>query len=36
MAEEKMLGNYTLDPLYVVGMEGMWGLVYWAIMLPIF
>lgn len=36
VTEEKLLGDYELDPLYVVGCEGMWGMLYWAIMLPIF
>lgn len=27
--EEKILGNYYLDPFVVVGSEGMWGLVYY-------
>ena len=30
------MGDYVLDPLKVVGLEGMWGIVYWAILLPIF
>jgi hypothetical protein len=36
IVEEKLLGDYELDPLKVVGLEGMWGIVYWAILLPIF
>ena len=36
ITEEKILGNYYLDPLYVVGLEGMWGLLYYLILLPIF
>lgn len=36
VSEEKLLGDYVLDPLYVVGCEGMWGMFYWAILLPIF
>lgn len=27
--EEKILGNYYLDPFIVVGSEGMWGLMYY-------
>jgi drug/metabolite transporter (DMT)-like permease len=34
IVEEKLLGNYYLDPLKVVGLEGMWGLCYWAVLLP--
>lgn len=34
--EEKLLGDYYLDPLKVVGFEGLWGLIYYAILLPIF
>lgn len=34
--EEKLLSGYYLDPLYVVGLEGMWGCIYFAIILPIF
>ena len=36
IVEEKLLGSYELDPLKVVGLEGMWGLTYWAVLLPIF
>lgn len=36
IAEEKILSDYYLDPLLVVGLEGMWGLIFWAILLPIF
>lgn len=36
IVEEKLLGSYELDPLKVVGLEGMWGLTYWVILLPIF
>ena len=34
--EEKLLSGYYLDPLLVVGLEGMWGCTYYAIILPIF
>jgi hypothetical protein len=34
--EEKLLGNYYLDPLKVVGLEGLWGLIIWCVLLPIF
>ena len=33
--EEKLLGDYYLDPLMVVGFEGMWGVTYWMVLLPI-
>jgi hypothetical protein len=36
IVEEKLLGGYYLDPLYVVGLEGMWGCLIYAIILPIF
>jgi drug/metabolite transporter (DMT)-like permease len=36
IVEEKILGQYTLDPLMVVGYEGLWGLLMWLILLPIF
>ncbi len=34
--EEKFLGDYYLSPMKVVGMEGIWGVVLFAILLPIF
>lgn len=36
IVEEKLLGDYYLDPLKVVGLEGMWGIIFWCILLPIF
>jgi hypothetical protein len=36
IVEEKLLDNYILDPLKVVGLEGMFGCTYFAILLPIF
>lgn len=36
ITEEKLLGGYYLDPLLVVGLEGFWGCLYYAILLPIF
>ena len=36
ISEEKILGDYYLDPLKVVGLEGMWGLCYYAVLLPMF
>lgn len=35
IVEEKLLGDYYLDPLKVVGLEGMWGIIFWCILLPI-
>lgn len=36
IVEEKLLGDYYLDPLKVVGLEGLWGLLITIIMLLIF
>jgi len=36
VVEEKLLGSYELDPLKVVGLEGLWGTIMWACLLPIF
>lgn len=36
IVEEKLLGSYELDPLKVVGYEGLFGLIMWCILLPIF
>ena len=36
VVEEKLLGDYYLDPLKVVGLEGLWGLIMWVILLPVF
>jgi drug/metabolite transporter (DMT)-like permease len=36
ISEEKLLSGYYLDPLLVVGLEGFWGCIYYAILLPIF
>jgi len=36
IVEEKLLGDYYLDPLKVVGFEGIWGMIIMAIILPIF
>jgi drug/metabolite transporter (DMT)-like permease len=33
--EEKLLGDYYLEPFQIVGCEGMWGLAYYIILLPI-
>jgi len=36
IVEEKLLGDYYLDPAFVVGCEGMWGLCYYMVLLPVF
>lgn len=36
IVEEKLLGDYYLDPLKVVGLEGLWGVVIYSVLLPIF
>ena len=36
IVEEKLLGDYYLDPLKVVGLEGLWGFLITVILLPIF
>ena len=33
ISEEKLLRNYYLDPLKIVGLEGMWGLLFMIILL---
>lgn len=35
IVEEYFLGDYYLDPMKVVGSEGMWGLGYYMAVLPI-
>lgn len=35
VAEEWLLRDYDVDALKVVGLEGMWGSIYWIIILPI-
>jgi drug/metabolite transporter (DMT)-like permease len=35
IVEEYFIGDYYLDPLKVVGTEGMWGFLYFLIALPI-
>lgn len=35
VAEEKLLSGYEIHPLKIVGWEGIWGLAYFAILLPI-
>lgn len=35
IVEEKLLGDYYIDPMKVVGTEGMWGLCYYLAILPI-
>jgi drug/metabolite transporter (DMT)-like permease len=36
VTEEKFLSGTNLDPLLVVGLEGFWGCLVFAILLPIF
>jgi heme A synthase len=36
VVEEKLLSGYYLDPLLVVGLEGFWGCLIYAIILPCF
>lgn len=36
VVEDKLLGDYYLDPLKVVGLEGLWGFIMTLIILPIF
>ena len=36
VTEEKLLSGTDLDPMYVVGMEGFFGLLIFSIALPIF
>ena len=36
IVEEKLLGDYYLDPLKVVGWEGVWGVLMHVVLLPIF
>jgi len=36
ITEEVFLSGYYLDPFLVVGLEGMWGTLIFAILLPIF
>jgi hypothetical protein len=35
VSEEWILRDYQIDPLKIVGLEGMWGCIYWVIALPI-
>ena len=36
IVEEKLLSDYYLDPLKVVGLEGLWGFIMTLVILPIF
>ena len=36
ITEEKLFDGYYLDPLFVVGCEGLFGTIYFLILLPIF
>ena len=35
IVEEKILGNYLLNPMYIVGWEGFFGFLFYCITLPI-
>lgn len=35
IVEEKFLGDYYLEPFFVVGTEGMFGFAYYLVLLPI-
>ena len=35
IVEEKLLGDYYVDPMKIVGLEGMWGLCYYIMLLPV-
>ena len=35
IVEEKLLSSYYLDPFKIVGTEGMWGVLYYLVALPI-
>jgi len=35
IVEEKLLCDYYLDPFQIVGTEGMWGVFYYIMLLPI-
>jgi len=34
VVEEKLFSDYELDPLQMVGLEGLWGCLFFAIFLP--
>ena len=36
ISEERILRGKTLDPLLFIGIEGLWGLFFHAILLPIY
>jgi drug/metabolite transporter (DMT)-like permease len=36
ISEEKILEGYYLDPFFMVGIEGFWGVFIYSILLPIF
>jgi hypothetical protein len=36
VVEEKLLSGNNLDPLLVVGLEGFWGCLVFAFLLPMF
>ena len=36
IVEEKLLGGQNVHPLLCIGLEGLWGTIFFAILLPIF
>jgi hypothetical protein len=36
ISEEKLFMGQSLDPLYVIGFEGFWGMCIFGVLLPIF
>lgn len=36
VVEEKFMSGTNLDPFFIVGIEGLWGLIFFGILLPIF
>jgi len=34
IVEEYLLDGYELEPFFIVGSEGMWGLSYYIVFLP--
>jgi drug/metabolite transporter (DMT)-like permease len=37
VVEEKFLGDFDdVDPMFMIGMEGLWAFLFWLILLPIF
>ena len=37
VVEEKFMGDFDhIDPMFMIGMEGLWAFLFWLILLPIF